>query len=123
MSRLYGDRSGLVRWWRNTNPNYHAGKSDANSDNHAEAKANAEAAAHATSSSDAVSELQKLESKRELARQLASSLPFVAGALTPAKCWSGSHTSMSMSMSTRLRVNLRRDRPARHASKNSREDA
>jgi hypothetical protein len=44
------------------------------------ASAHAKAAAHAVPSADAVSELQKVESKRELARQLASSLLFAAGA-------------------------------------------
>jgi hypothetical protein len=48
------------------------------SDNHAEAYAYAKATAHAVSSSDAVSEwakrLKELQSYRELARQLASSL-------------------------------------------------
>ena len=72
--------------WRGFTDTITDGDAHANcdSDNYAEANANAEAAAHATSSPDAVSELQKLESKRELARQLASSLLFVAGGADPA---------------------------------------
>jgi hypothetical protein len=67
--------------WRGFTDTITDGDAHANcdSDNYAEANANAAAAAHATSSPDAVSELQKLESKRKLARQLASSLLFVAG--------------------------------------------
>jgi hypothetical protein len=53
---------------------------DCDGDNHAEAYAYAKAAANAVSSSDAVSEWAKrskqLQSNRELARQLASSLLF-----------------------------------------------
>jgi len=53
---------------------------DRDGDNHAEANANAKAAAHAASSSDSVGEwvkkLKELQSNRELARQLASSLLF-----------------------------------------------
>ena len=65
--------------WRGFTDTITDGDAHANCDSDAEANANAEAAAHATSSSDAVSELQKLESKQESARQLASSLLFVAG--------------------------------------------
>ena len=67
--------------WRGFTDTITDGDAHANcdSDNYAEANPNAAAAAHATSSSDAVSELQKLESKQESARQLASSLLFVAG--------------------------------------------
>ena len=51
------------------------------------ASANAKAAAHTVPSADAVSEwikeLKELKSNRELARQLASSLLFVAGGADP----------------------------------------